>query len=168
MQKRSAALLMYQVNGGGELQVLVAHMGGPFWEKKEARAWSIPKGEYENEEPLSAALREFAEEMGQPAPEGKIIELGESKQPSGKIITTFAIEGDFDLKNFHSNTFEMEWPKGSGKIQEFPEVDRAEWMNVGRAREMLVKGQVPILEVLRDRLLAQGLVLNESHQAGLF
>jgi predicted NUDIX family NTP pyrophosphohydrolase len=130
-------------------------MGGPFWAKKDARAWSIPKGEYEaDEEPLAAARREFAEEMGETAPDGEPAELGECKQPSGKIITTFAVEGDFDLGNFSSNTFELEWPRGSGRMQEFPEVDRAEWMGLDRAAEMLVKGQVPILEALVSRLRA--------------
>jgi predicted NUDIX family NTP pyrophosphohydrolase len=154
MAKRSAALLLYRLNDDGELEVLVGHMGGPFWAKKDARAWSIPKGEYEDEEPLAAALREFAEEMGEAPPAGDIIELGENKQRSGKIITTYALRGDYDLQKFRSNTFELEWPRGSGRIQEFPEVDRAEWMTIERASDLLVTGQVPILDVLRDRLRA--------------
>jgi predicted NUDIX family NTP pyrophosphohydrolase len=155
MPKRSAALLLYRRGEQGELEVLVAHMGGPFWAGKQARAWSVPKGEYDDgEEPLAAARREFAEEMGQPPPDGELTELGECRQPSGKIITTFAVEGDFDLSRFHSNTFELEWPRGSGRIQEFPEVDRAEWMSLDRAAGLLVKGQVPILDTLRQRVRA--------------
>jgi predicted NUDIX family NTP pyrophosphohydrolase len=153
MPKRSAALLLYRRGRNGELEVLIAHMGGPFWAKKDARAWSIPKGEYtDDEEPLAAARREFTEEMGGPPPDGDVIPLGECRQSTGKIITTYAIEGDYDLRGFASNTFELEWPRGSGRIQEFPEVDRAEWMALGRAAEMLVKGQVPILEALGQKL----------------
>src|SRR5580658_11039572 len=102
MPKRSAALLLYRRAEGGEIEVLVAHMGGPFWANKQARAWSIPKGEYDGEEPLAAARREFAEEIGEPPAGGEPAELGECKQSSGKIITTFAVEGDFDLRRFRS------------------------------------------------------------------
>jgi predicted NUDIX family NTP pyrophosphohydrolase len=158
MPKRSAALLLYRLSKDSVLEVLVGHMGGPFWTRKDARAWSIPKGEYEDgEDPLSAARREFEEEMGSPPPEGDLLDLGNSKQPSGKIILTYAIRGDFDLSGFRSNTFVMEWPKGSGHNKEFPEVDRAEWMTLRRASEMLVKGQVPILDSLREHLAAGGL-----------
>jgi predicted NUDIX family NTP pyrophosphohydrolase len=150
MPKTSAALLLFRRRD--ELEVLIAHMGGPFWARKDAGAWSIPKGEYTDEEPLAAAHREFAEEMGSPAPAGEPIPLGTVKQSGGKTVTTYAIEGDFDLAGFHSNTFEMEWPRGSGRMQEFPEVDRAEWMPVATAREKLVKGQVPVLDALRDHL----------------
>jgi predicted NUDIX family NTP pyrophosphohydrolase len=153
MPKRSAALLLYRRAESGELEVLLGHMGGPFWARKDARAWSIPKGEYtDGEEPLAAARREFTEEMGSPPPAGEVIPLGECRQSTGKIITTYAIEGDFDLNGFASNTFEMEWPKGSGRIQEFPEIDRAAWMGLGLATEMLVKGQVPIIEALGQRV----------------
>jgi predicted NUDIX family NTP pyrophosphohydrolase len=153
MPKRSAALLLYRRGEDGELEVLLGHMGGPFWARKDARAWSIPKGEYtDGEEPLTAARREFTEEMGGPPPDGEVIPLGECRQSSGKVITTYAIEGDYDLDGFHSNTFELEWPRGSGRIQEFPEIDRAEWMGLGRAAGMLVKGQVPIVEALGQQL----------------
>ena len=153
MAKRSAALLVYRQAADGAVDVLVAHMGGPFWAKREARAWSIPKGEYaDGEDALAAARREFAEEIGSAPPEGPYLPLGECRQPSGKVITTFAVAGDFDLSGFHSNTFTLEWPRGSGRIQEFPEVDRAEWMPIGRAAELLVAGQVPILGDLRARL----------------
>lgn len=157
MPKRSAALLLYKLTGDSGLEVLIAHMGGPFWARKNARAWSIPKGEYEDgEDPRAAAFREFSEEMGSAAPPGRVIELGEMKQPSGKVITTYAVEGDFDTSSIRSNTFEMEWPKGSGRIQEFPEIDRAEWMTAARAAEMLVKGQVPIIETLAGYVRTQG------------
>ncbi len=157
MAKRSAALLVYRLSADGALEVLVAHMGGPFWARRDARGWSIPKGECEaGEDPLATARREFAEEMGSPPPDGALAELGERRQPSGKVIVTYAVEGDFDLAGFRSNTFTLEWPRGSGKTQEFPEMDRAEWMTIGRASEMLVKGQVPILGDLRDYLIGSG------------
>jgi predicted NUDIX family NTP pyrophosphohydrolase len=148
--KRSAALLVYRRRAESGLEVLIAHMGGPFWARKDARAWSIPKGEYdETEDPLDAARREFEEEIGSPAPAGAVTDLGERRQPGGKIIVTYAVEGNLDLAGFRSNTFTMEWPRGSGQIQEFPEMDRAEWMSLDRAADMLVKGQVPILDALR-------------------
>jgi predicted NUDIX family NTP pyrophosphohydrolase len=151
--KRSAALLVYRRRGQDGLEVLIGHMGGPFWARKNARAWSIPKGEYdETEDPLDAARREFEEEIGSPAPPGAVAELGEQHQSGGKIIVTYAVEGDLDLAGFRSNTFTMEWPRGSGQVQEFPEVDRAEWMSLARASDMLVKGQVPILDALREHL----------------
>ena len=149
MPKRSAALLVYRRRGEDGLEVLLGHMGGPFWARKDARAWSIPKGEYEAaEDPRAAARREFEEEIGAPAPQGEVADLGEQRQPGGKVIVTYAVEGDLDLSGFRSNTFSMEWPRGSGQIKEFPEIDRAEWMSLGRASEMLVKGQVPILDAL--------------------
>lgn len=150
MPKTSAALLLFRRRDG--LEVLIAHMGGPFWAHKDAGAWSIPKGEYTDEEPLAAARREFAEEMGSPPPDGDVIALGAVKQSGGKTVTTYAVEGDFDLAGFHSNTFVLEWPRGSGRTQEFPEVDRAEWMSTTVAREKLVKGQVPFLDALHDHL----------------
>jgi predicted NUDIX family NTP pyrophosphohydrolase len=148
--KRSAALLVYRRRGEDGLEVLLGHMGGPFWARKDARAWSIPKGEYgDAEDPLAAARREFEEEIGSPAPRGDVVDLGEQRQPGGKVIVTYAVEGDLDLSGFHSNTFTLEWPRGSGQIREFPEIDRAEWMPLDRASEKLVKGQVPILDALR-------------------
>lgn len=152
MPKTSAALLLYR-HGGDGLEVLIAHMGGPFWARKDAGAWSIPKGEFtDDEEPLAAARREFAEEMGSPPPDGVVAPLGTVKQSGGKSVTTFAVEGDFDLDGFRSNTFELEWPRGSGRVQEFPEVDRAAWVSVAVAREKLVKGQVPVMDALVEHL----------------
>ncbi len=153
MPRRSAALLLYRFADGASLEVLIAHMGGPFWARKDAGAWSIPKGEYEDgEESRDAAFREFEEEMGAAPPAGQVIELGEQRQASGKIITTYALCGDFDAANIRSNTFLLEWPRGSGKMQEFPEMDRAEWVSLDRAAALLVKGQVPILEALAGRV----------------
>lgn len=152
MPKTSAALLLFR-HGTDGLEVLIAHMGGPFWARKDAGAWSIPKGEYtDDEEPLAAARREFAEEMGAPPPAGEPIALGTVTQSGGKAVTTFAVEGDFDLDGFRSNTFELEWPRGSGRVQEFPEVDRAAWVPLAVAREKLVKGQVPVLDALVEHL----------------
>jgi predicted NUDIX family NTP pyrophosphohydrolase len=163
--KRSAALLVYRLAGDTGLEVLVAHMGGPFWARRDARGWSIPKGECEaGEDPLATARREFAEEMGSPPPGGEYAALGERRQPGGKIIISYAVEGDFDLSGFRSNTFALEWPRGSGKVQDFPEMDRAEWMTIGRATEMLVKGQVPILGDLRDYLIGHGLSADRISQ----
>lgn len=157
MRKQSAALLLYRFNDDTGLEVLIAHMGGPFWAKKNARAWSIPKGEYEDgENPRETAFREFEEEMGSVPSSESVIELGDKRQPSGKVITTYAIESDFDASNIHSNTFEMEWPRGSGQMGEFPEIDRAAWMTAGQASEMLVKGQVPIIDALAEYLRANG------------
>lgn len=152
MPKTSAALLLFR-HGTDGLEVLIAHMGGPFWARKDAGAWSIPKGEYtDGEEPLAAARREFTEEMGSAPSGGEPVPLGTVKQSGGKTVTTFAVEGDFDLAGFHSNTFELEWPRGSGRLQEFPEVDRAAWVSVAVAREKLVKGQVPVLDALVEHL----------------
>jgi predicted NUDIX family NTP pyrophosphohydrolase len=151
MPKTSAALLLFR-HGSDGLEVLIAHMGGPFWARKDAGAWSIPKGEYTDEDPLAAARREFAEEMGSPPPDGEPVALGTVKQSGGKSVTTFAVEGDFDLDGFRSNTFELEWPRGSGRTQEFPEVDRAAWVPVAVAREKLVKGQTPVLDALVEHL----------------
>jgi len=151
MPKTSAALLLYRHRES--VEVLIAHMGGPFWARKDAGAWSIPKGEHDSdEEPLAAALREFAEEMGSAPPPGTPIPLGTVKQSGGKTVTTYAVAGDFDLAGFHSNTFEMEWPRGSGRVREFPEVDRAEWVTIDAAREKLVKGQIPVLDALLAHL----------------
>lgn len=149
MAVRSAGILLYRRGSADSLEVWVAHMGGPFWARKETQSWSIPKGEYlADEAPLLAATREFAEEMGTPAPAVEYIELGAFRQPSGKVITVFAAESDFQPDVIVSNTFPLEWPKGSGTIQDFPEVDDARWVTEADARTKLVKGQLPILDAL--------------------
>jgi predicted NUDIX family NTP pyrophosphohydrolase len=148
----SAGLLLYRV-ADGALEVMLVHMGGPFWSRKDAGAWSIPKGEYlYPEDPLSAARREFVEETGLLAPAGEVTDLGMLRQPSGKLIQAFAIEADVDVSEITSNSFEIEWPRGSGGMREFPEVDRADWFEVRSAREKLVKGQLPFLEALATTL----------------
>lgn len=127
-------------------------MGGPFWARKDDGAWSIPKGEYGAEEdPLAAARREFEEEMGAPAPSGSMESLGEVRQAGGKLISVWCLQGDFDTDRVQSNTFALEWPPRSGRMQEFPEIDRAQWFDIESARRKLVRGQVPFL----DRLLQE-------------
>ena len=152
MAKQSAGILLYRGRGPA-LRLLLVHPGGPFWAKKDLGAWSIPKGEYqEGENPLAVAQREFEEELGSPAPAGATIELGELVQPSRKVITAFAVEGDFDAGTFTSNLFEMEWPPKSGRLQSFPEVDRAQWFPLEEAREKILPGQRPFIVRLLDRL----------------
>jgi predicted NUDIX family NTP pyrophosphohydrolase len=151
MTKRSAGLLLFRRNGRAP-ELLLVHMGGPFWAKKDDGAWSIPKGLYEdNEDPLIAARREFEEETGC-LPPADAFELGHFKQPGGKVITAWAAEGDFELRNFRSNVFEMEWPPRSGKRAEFPEADRARWFTPGEALRKVTKGQVPVVEALMRKL----------------
>jgi predicted NUDIX family NTP pyrophosphohydrolase len=153
MTVRSAGILLYRWSKTAQLEIWIAHMGGPFWARKDARAWSIPKGEYpEDENPLTAALREFAEEMGTPAPSADYTQLGIFRQPSGKIITAFAAESDFQPERIVSNTFPLEWPKGSGVIRNFPEIDDAGWISESEARTKLVGGQLPILDALVQHL----------------
>jgi hydroxyethylthiazole kinase-like uncharacterized protein yjeF len=150
-------VLLYRFGPDSTVQVWIAHMGGPFWAKKDAHAWSIPKGEYtEGEEPLDAALREFAEEIGTPAPALHYTNLGDFRQGSGKTVTAYAAEADFAVDRVVSNTFSMEWPPHSGRQRDFPEIDDAGWFSVGVAREKLVRGQLPLLDTLEDRL-ARGL-----------
>ncbi len=152
MPVRSAGLLPYRFSGGGVLEVLVVHPGGPFWAKRDDGAWSIAKGEYEDgQDPEQAANREFAEELGQDPPGGPRLDLGELRQPSGKLVRVWAVEGDLDVANVVSNEFEMEWPPRSGKRASWPEVDRVAWMSAASATRKLTKGQVGFL----DRLVAQ-------------
>lgn len=137
----------------GQPEVLIAHMGAPWWAKKEVGAWSIPKGEIEeDEEPLEAAKREFQEELGLTLPEGDFLELGHIDQNNNKSVTAWAIEGDMDIAYIRSNTFKAEWPPRSGKIQEFPEIDRAGWFNLQEAAAKLVPGQQGLLENLANLL----------------
>ena len=152
MPRTSAGLLLHRRRPDGGIEVLIGHMGGPFWARKDAGAWSIPKGEHgPDEEPRDVALREFAEEMGTPAPVTDLVPLGEVRQSGGKRLTAWAAEGDLDAAAAVSNTFALEWPPRSGRLQEFPEIDRSAWFPVDVARDKLVKGQVPFL----DRLLAR-------------
>ena len=151
MAKRSAGILMYRWKDR-EPELFLVHPGGPFWAKKDDGAWSIPKGLYEaGEDPLAAARREFEEETGC-IPQGEFFELGGFKQPGGKEIRAWAVEGDCDLSNFKSNLFSMEWPPRSGKMQEFPEVDRAAWFRPHEAMRKVLRGQLPILTTLLERL----------------
>jgi predicted NUDIX family NTP pyrophosphohydrolase len=155
MPVTSAGILLYRWAEGGagpSLEVWIAHMGGPFWARKDERAWSIPKGIYEEgEDPLAAAKREFAEEIGTPPPEAEYRPLGEFRQPSGKRLTVFTAEADFAPESIVSNTFPLEWPRGSGRMLDVPEIDRAEWVPEPTAREKLVKGQLPLLDALPVR-----------------
>ena len=140
MPKRSAGILLYRRSPSG-LALLLVHPGGPFWAKKDLGAWSIPKGEYsDGEEALAAARREFAEETGAAA-DGMALPLGELKQGGGKLVTAFAVAGDFDPAALKSNTFTMEWPPRSGRTAAFPEVDRAQWFPPAEAEAKILKGQ---------------------------
>ena len=151
MAKQSAGILLYR-RSKGELQVFLAHPGGPFWAKKDAGAWTIPKGEIgEGENPLAAAKREFEEEIGVRL-EGKFIELEPIRQKGGKLVLAWAIEGECDPGALRSNVFSMEWPPRSGKRAEFPEVDRAEWLGLGEARAKLLHSQLPLLDQLCAKL----------------
>jgi len=168
MLKHSAGILLYRKAAGG-YEALIVHPGGPFWTKKDLGAWSIPKGEFDpSEEPLMAAKREFAEEIGAPAPDGSYQSLGEFKVTNGKVLHVYALESDFDLEQFQSNMFEMEWPPKSGKKQEFPEVDKAAWTPLAVARQKVVKGQVAVIDALAARLGEQLDASNQSSQASLF
>src|SRR4051812_12390945 len=145
--KQSAGLLLYRWGDEG-LELLLAHPGGPFWAKKDQGAWSIPKGEFlEDEDPLTAARREFAEEIGTRV-DGDALALTPLKQPSRKVVYAFAQEHDLNVERISSNTFEMEWPPKSGKKQPFPEVDRAAWFRLAEARRRIQPGQAPILDEL--------------------
>lgn len=163
MPKLSAGLLLYRVTGG-VVEVLLGHPGGPFWAHKDEGAWSIPKGEYdEGDDPWTVACREFEEELGKAPPDGPRIEFAPVKQPSGKIITAFAVRGDLDLDGTFSNTFTLEWPKGSGRIKEFPEIDRAGWFSAAQARSKLLKGQRILVDRLMEVLADDELAESRSH-----
>jgi predicted NUDIX family NTP pyrophosphohydrolase len=147
---RSAGLLLHRRAADG-LEVLLVHPGGPFWVRRDAGAWSIPKGEYaQDEHPLEAARREFEEELGSAPPSGEPTDLGEIRQRSGKRVRAWALAGDFDAAAATSNTFTMEWPPRSGQMTEFPEVDRAQWFSVAQARAMIVPAQEELLDRLED------------------
>ena len=143
----SAGLLLHRRAPG--LQVLLGHMGGPFWARKDDRAWSVPKGEHAaDEDAFVAAGREFAEELGSPAPDVDYLDLGSERQRGGKTVRVWAGEADFDVRTVVSNTFEIEWPPRSGRRQSFPEIDRAAWFDLDTARSKIVAGQVVFLERL--------------------
>lgn len=153
----SAGILLYRLTDAAQPEVWIAHMGGPFWARKDAAAWSIPKGEYQlGEDPFDVARREFDEEIGVPAPAADYLLLGEFRQPSGKIVTVFAAEADLAVHEVVSNTFELEWPKGSGRLRQFPEVDDARWVGIAEARVKLVRGQLPVLDALVEMLRQKG------------
>lgn len=157
MAKQSAGLLLYRRVPGevagdtAHVEVLLVHPGGPFWARKDAGAWSIPKGEYlDGDDPAATAVREFTEELGSPPPDGEDVALGEVRQTGGKHVVAWAREGDFDVATVRSNTFELEWPRGSGRVQEFPEVDRAAWFTLTEATDKLLASQRPFLDTLRS------------------
>jgi predicted NUDIX family NTP pyrophosphohydrolase len=148
--RKSAGLLLFR-HVGSDLQVLLVHPGGPFWAARDVGSWSIPKGECEEgEDPRATARREFAEELGTPAPQGEALELGEVRQKAGKIVLAWAMAGDLDPEHITSNTFTMEWPPRSGRSEEFPEVDRAQWFGLAEARERINPAQVALLERLQE------------------
>jgi predicted NUDIX family NTP pyrophosphohydrolase len=159
--RTSAGLLPYRLHEG-ELQVLIAHMGGPLWAAKDDGAWSIVKGEYdESEDAYAAARREFAEETGMAAPEGEPLALGEVRQRSGKRVIAWAMESEFDASRIDGDTFTLEWPRGSGKQQEFPEIDRVEWVDAQAAQRKLVSGQYELVRTLQLRLGESGTARRE-------
>ena len=147
---RSAGILLHR-SRDGELEVLLVHPGGPFWARKDAGAWSIPKGEHDDDEdPRACAQREFEEELGAPAPAADALtELGTIKQRGGKLVTAFAAAGDLDPSTIRSNTFTLEWPPRSGAQREFPEIDRAAWFGLLEAREKINAGQAELLDRLQ-------------------
>ena len=150
--KRSAGILLFRRADGGP-EVLLGHMGGPLWAKKDTAAWSVVKGEYQpGEEPEDAARREFTEELGLSAPDGDYVALGEVKQSGGKVVTVWAVAGELDPATIVPGTFEMEWPPRSGKRQTFPELDRVAWFDLDTARDKLVKGQRAFLDRLAGHL----------------
>lgn len=150
--KRSAGILLFRRRP--HLQVLIGHLGGPLWSRREIAAWSIPKGEYgPDETALDAARREFTEELGLPVPEAEFIELGVVRQSGGKQVTAWAAEADLDLDQVVLGTFEMEWPRGSGRLERFPELDRLAWCEPELARDRLITSQRQFLDRLAEHLL---------------
>ncbi|WP_088316936.1 NUDIX domain-containing protein [Kineosporia sp. R_H_3] len=154
--RRSAGILLWR-RGSGGVEVLVAHMGGPAWARKTVGSWSVPKGEYlDDEDPFAAALREFAEELGQPVPATEFLPLGSVRQKSGKVVTVWAAEGDLDPDTCVSNTYEAEWPPRSGRIQTFPEIDRVAWMTPEEAKAVVIPAQAELFDRLVAALAAPG------------
>jgi predicted NUDIX family NTP pyrophosphohydrolase len=150
-KRNSAGILLYRIRSGA-LEVFLVHPGGPFWAKKDAGAWSIPKGEFEEgADSLETAKREFLEETGSPIG-GRFVALVPQKQRSGKLVHAWAVEGELDASSVRSNSFSMQWPPRSGKSQEFPEIDKGEWFNIPAAREKLLAGQRGFLDELEKML----------------
>jgi predicted NUDIX family NTP pyrophosphohydrolase len=149
--RHSAGLLLFR-HGGNGLEVLLGHMGGPFYARRDAGAWTVPKGEYapETETAWDAARREFREELGLPPPDGEPLALGEVRQSGGKTVTAWAVEADLDPATISPGTFRMEWPPRSGRTQEFPELDRVEWFGLDRARDVIVTAQAAFLDRLAE------------------
>ncbi len=152
-RRHSAGVLVYRWTAGARLQVLLGHMGGPFWARRDAGAWSIPKGGYTpDEDAFAAACREYVEEVGLPLPPGPFLALGEVLQTNNKVVTAWAVEGDLDPADSMSSTFELEWPQGSGRRQSFPEFDRVAWFDLGFARDRIVAAQAAFLDRLEQHL----------------
>ena len=150
-RRRSAGIVLWR-RRGDDIEVLLGHMGGPYWARKDHGAWTIPKGEVEaGEEPLAVAAREFEEELGVPVPGGDLVDLGEVRQSGGKIVRAWSVEGDLDTATVVSNTFELEWPPRSGRVQAFPEIDRAAWFDVPTARTKVVTGQRALIDQVDAR-----------------
>jgi predicted NUDIX family NTP pyrophosphohydrolase len=153
MTKKSAGLLLYREREDGGIEVLLVHPGGPFWRNKDEGAWTIPKGEFSDDEnPLESAKREFKEETAAAPPDGEYLPLKPIKQKNGKIVHAWAVKGDFDPAMLESNTFETEWPPKSGRMQEFPEVDRAEWFAPEDAKRKTLTGQAALIDQLLTML----------------
>jgi predicted NUDIX family NTP pyrophosphohydrolase len=162
MPKQSAGIVLFR-RRGEQLEVLLGHSGGPFWQRRDAGAWSIPKGEYDDgEAALAAARREFSEELGLPVPEGPAISLGCIKQKNGKVVTAWAVEGDLAPDSITPGTFPLEWPKGSGRIVDFPEVDRVAWFDPDEARGRMIAGQAALLDRLLEVVSREGWVAREG------
>ena len=151
MSKQSAGLLLYHKQKG-QIEVFLVHPGGPLWTKKDLGAWSIPKGEFDEEEPLLAAKREFQEETGFDAPQRAYIALKHVTQKSGKIVHAWAVEGEVDAEQVHSNEFEMQWPPKSGRVHSFPEIDRAAWFSVDIALQKINPAQAELIQELLEKL----------------
>ena len=153
MPRRSAGLLLYRRTSRGSVEVLLAHPNGPLWAKRDAGAWTVPKGEFhDGEEAWAVARREFEEETGHPAPDGDALELGEIRQKGGKLVEAWALEGDLDPATAQSNTFPLEWPPRSGRWITIPEIDRVEWFAPDEARSRIKDTQIPFIDRLLDAL----------------
>lgn len=162
---RSAGILLYRRAENGAVRVLLGHPGGPYWARKDAGAWMVPKGALEGqEEPLEAALREFGEEVG-PVPPGTPVPLKTVRQNGGKLVEVFALQGEFDVSTLASNSFELEWPPRSGRMRSFPELDKVEWMELAEARDRILPSQQPLIDAL-EALLAGSTSDQEQHQPG--